>query len=219
MNTTSSTTTHTAATSAVITRGNPNLPEVALTFDDGPSQYTPQVLATLQRYNVPATFFVIGQNISQYPGYLQQELAAGNAVGNHTITHPHLPTLSASEIYSELSQTQNAIYDATGTRPTVFRPPFGEYNNDVVSAAGQLGMMVINWSADASDWENPPPAADVIASRILSTAENGAIFLLHEGGGDRSNTVAALPAIISGLQSRGFRLVTIHEMLAHLTDA
>lgn len=211
------TTTHAAAvTPAVITRGNPDLPEVALTFDDGPSQYTPQVLAVLQRYNVPATFFVIGECISQYPDYLQQELAAGNAVGNHTFTHPHLPTLAASAIYDELSQTQNAIYHALGMRPAVFRPPYGEYNNDVVNAASQSGMTVINWSAVANDWENPQPAADVIASRILSAAENGAIFLLHEGGGDRSNTVAALPAIISGLQSRGFRLVTIPDMLAHL---
>ncbi|WP_220204054.1 polysaccharide deacetylase family protein [Reticulibacter mediterranei] len=220
MNTTSSTTTHaaTTATPAVITRGNPNLPEVALTFDDGPSQYTPQVLAVLQRYNVPATFFLIGESISQYPGYLQQDLAAGNAVGNHTFTHPHLPTLSASAIYSELSQAQNAVYNVTGTRPTIFRPPYGEYNTDVVSAASQLGMTVINWSAAASDWENPPPAANVIASRILSAAENGAIFLLHEGGGDRSNTVAALPDIISGLQLRGFRLVTIPDMLAHRNE-
>jgi peptidoglycan-N-acetylglucosamine deacetylase len=205
-------------TPTVITRGNPNLPEVALTFDDGPGQYTPQVLETLQRYNVPATFFVIGQSSLQYPGYLQQDFAAGNAVGNHTFTHPHLPNLSTSEIYSELSQTQNAIYNATGTRPTVFRPPYGEYNNDAVNAASQLGMTVVNWSAAANDWENPPPAADVIASRILSAAANGAIFLLHEDGGDRSNTVAALPAIISELQSRGFRLVTIPEMLAHLNE-
>ncbi len=199
-------------TQTVITRGNPHLPEVALTFDDGPSEYTPQVLAVLQGYNAQATFFSIGESISHYPNYLHQDLA----VGNHTFTHPHLTTLSASEIYRELNQTRTAIYNATGTRPTVFRPPYGEYNNDVLNAASQLGMTVVNWSAAASDWENPPPAADVIASRILGCAENGAIFLLHEGGGDRSNTVAALPAIILGLQSRGLRLVTIPEMLAHL---
>jgi peptidoglycan/xylan/chitin deacetylase (PgdA/CDA1 family) len=200
----------------VISHGNPNLPEVALTFDDGPSQYTSQVLELLQSYRVQATFFSIGQHATQFSASLQEELAGGNAVGNHTLTHPHLTTLSPSAIFQELKEAQNAIFDAGGTGPTLFRPPYGEYNEQVLAAASQLGLTVITWSAAADDWHDPQPSSDVIASRILSAAENGAIFLLHEGGGDRANTVASLPAIITGLQARSLHLVTLPQMLAHL---
>lgn len=199
----------------VITRGNPRLPEVALTFDDGPSQFTPQVLAILRRYGAKATFFTIGQHCVQYPGYLRQALAEGMAVGNHTFTHPHLPTLSRAAISQELSKTQSAVFAATDTRPAIFRPPYGEYNVDVLTAAARLGLTVVTWSAAADDWHSPQPAADEIAARILGAAQHGAIFLLHEGGGDRSQTVAALPAIITGLQERGFSLVTIPHLLAN----
>jgi peptidoglycan/xylan/chitin deacetylase (PgdA/CDA1 family) len=115
-----------------------------------------------------------------------------------------------------LSSTQNEVFNSAGMRPAIFRPPYGEYNSDVPRAAAQLGLTVVTWSAAAEDWLHPQPPADVIASRILGAAENGAIFLLHEGGGDRAQTVAALPAIITGLQERGFALVTIPQMLAHL---
>src|SRR5579885_847715 len=200
-----------------MTHGNPRLPEVALTFDDGPSQYTPQILAILRRYGVRATFFFIGQNVAQFPAYLRQALIGGHAVENHTFTHPHLTTLPFTTICQELSSTQSAVLRASGTRPTVFRPPYGEYNADVVTAANQLGLTVVTWGADASDWVTPQPSADIITSRILNAADNGSIFLLHEGGGDRANTVAALPAIITGLQARGLSLVTIPQMLASLS--
>lgn len=206
----------TADMTTVITHGNPHLPEVALTFDDGPSQYTPEVLAILQHYGVRATFFFIGHNITCFPTYLQQALDGQNAVENHTFTHPHLPALPFASIYQELSMTQSAVLKETGTCPTVFRPPYGEYNADVVTAARLLGLTVVTWGADANDWVTPQPSADLIASRVLSAAGNGAIILLHEGGGDRANTVAALPAIITGLQARGLTLVTIPQMLANL---
>lgn len=199
-----------------ITHGNLTLPAVALTFDDGPGVHTPQVLAILQHYNVQATFFFIGQNVVRSPLYLRQALAGGNAVGNHTLTHPHLSTLPFPAVYAELSNTQDIIQNAAGASPTLFRPPYGEYNADVSTAAGQLGLTVVTWSADASDWNSPQPSADYIASSILDAARNGAIFLLHEGGGNRANTVAALPAIIEGLLARGFGLVTIPQMLADL---
>lgn len=206
----------TLSKTTVVTHGNPRLPEVALTFDDGPSEYTPQVLAILEHYRVKATFFSIGQNIAQFPLSLQQDQVGGNAIENHTFTHPHLTTLPFATIYQELSKTQKAVLRATGARPTVFRPPYGEYNADVVTAARQLGLTVVTWGSDANDWVTPQPSADLIVSRILSAAGNGAIFLLHEGGGNRTNTVAALPAIITGLQARGLRLVTLPQMLASL---
>lgn len=198
------------------THGNPDLPEVALTFDDGPGAYTQHVLTILQRYNVQATFFFIGQRIAQFPASLQQVLAGGNVVGNHTFTHPHLPALPFSAISEELSATQSAILNETGASPAIFRPPYGEYNPDVLRAASQLGLTTITWSADARDWTHPQPSTAQIASSILGAAGNGTIFLLHEGGGNRANTVAALPSIIEGLQARGLRLVTIPQMLVHL---
>ena len=200
----------------ILSRGNPNLPEVALTFDDGPGQYTSQIVAHLQSYGVQATFFSIGRYATQFSASLQEELAGGNAVGNHTLTHPHLTTLSPSAIFQELREAQDTLFDTGGTRPKLFRPPYGEYNEQVLAAASQLGLTVVTWSAAADDWNDPQPSADAIASRILSAAENGAIFLLHEGGGDRANTVASLPAIITGLQARGLHLVTLPQMLAHL---
>lgn len=201
----------------VITHGNPHRPEVALTFDDGPGQYTPQVLAVLQHYRVRATFFFIGQHIAQFPAFLREGLAGGNALGNHTFTHPHLTTLSLASIHQELNTTQSAVLKETGTRPTLFRPPYGEYNEDVVTAANKLGLSIVTWNAEANDWLTPQPSAGTIAERILCAASNGAIFLLHEGGGNRANTVEALPAIITGLQARGFTLVTIPQMLAALS--
>jgi peptidoglycan-N-acetylglucosamine deacetylase len=201
-----------AAPSTIYSQGSAHVPEVALTFDDGPSPYTPQVLAVLKQYNVKATFFLWGEHVQQYPGYAQQELAAGNALGNHTWTHPHLTTLSNSAIMTELTNTQNAIKQATGYTPTLFRPPYGEYHSNVLAVAGQVGLpSTIIWSYAPLDWETPPP--DVIASRVLSNTSNGSIILLHDGGGDRSNTVAALPTIIQGLQARGLRLVTVPQIL------
>ncbi len=198
-----------------ITHGNPNLPEVALTFDDGPSVYTRQALAILQRYSVQATFFFIGQHIAQFPTSPQEVLAGGNAVGNHTLTHPRLPTLSFAAIYGELSETQNALLRGTGMYPIIFRPPYGEYNTDVLKAASQFNLITVTWSADAGDWTDPQPSATRIAASILEAAGNGAIFLLHEGA-NRANTIAALPAIIEGLHARGLRLVTIPRMLLNL---
>ncbi len=203
-------------TNLSITHGNPTLSEVALTFDDGPSAYTPQVLAILQHYNVQATFFCRGKNSWQFPSHLQQALAGGNAVGNHTLTHPHLPTLPFPEIYEELSNTQNIIQQTTGACPTIFRPPYGEYNSDVLRAASQLGLTIVTWSASANDWTDPQPPVSQIVSNMLGGARNGAILLFHEGGGNRANTVEALPAIIDGLQTRGLRLVTLSQMLSTL---
>lgn len=205
-----------AGLATIMTRGNPELPEVALTFDDGPGPYTAQILAILQRFGVPATFFVLGQNIASFQSCLPQAVAGGNAIGNHTLTHPRLPTLSYTEIYRELSETQEAIFRASGTRPTVFRPPYGAYDAHVLASAGQLGLTTVIWSADPNDWRDPQPSVDLITSRILSSVENGTICLFHDSGGDRANTVAALPAIITGLQERGLRLVTLPQMVENM---
>lgn len=197
--------------------GNTQLPEIALTFDDGPNPYyTPQILSVLQQYNVKATFFDIGYLVEDYPNIVRQEFKAGNIVADHSWSHPLLTTLSAQALYSQLARASNDIKAVTGVRPLFFRPPYGSYNNQVIAQAKSLGLSSIIWNDEARDWALP--GVSVIVSRILGLARNGAIILLHDGGGSRAQTVAALPYIITDLRSRGYTFVTIDQMIRHLTD-
>lgn len=195
--------------------GNPSLPEVALTFDDGPNPYyTQQVLAVLQQYGIKATFFCIGRQVAEYPWLVQQEYAAGNVIGNHTWSHPDLTKLSSDDILTQINTTSDAIQQAIGVRPTFFRPPYGVFNANVLTQANQLGLTTIIWNDEARDWTTP--GISVISSRILGLAGNGAIILLHDGGGNRSQTVAALPTIITSLRQQGYTFVTLPQMVHDL---
>jgi peptidoglycan-N-acetylglucosamine deacetylase len=196
--------------------GNPRLPEIALTFDDGPNPpYTSQILAILQRYGVQATFFDIGSEAAAYPDLVQQETQQASIVGNHTWTHPpDLTSLPPKDVRAQLQSTSNEIEADTGMAPTLFRPPGGNYNGEVQSIAASLGLSTILWNVDPRDWSRP--GTDKIIQNILDTTRNGSIIILHDGGGDRSETVAALPVIITALEQRGFRLVTIPQMIQHL---
>ncbi len=195
--------------------GNQSIPEVALTFDDGPNPYyTQQVLAVLQQYGIKATFFCIGRQVAQYPSLVKQEYAAGNVIGNHTWSHANLTQLSSDTILTQINTTSDAIQQAIGVRPTFFRPPYGVINTNVLTQANQLGLTTIVWNDEARDWTTP--GISVISSRILGLAGNGAIILLHDGGGNRSQTVAALPTIITSLQQQGYTFVTLPQMVHDL---
>ena len=195
--------------------GNPHLPEIALTFDDGPNpSYTHQILALLQQYDVKATFFVIGSEATAYPSLVQQEYQQGHVVGNHTWTHPNLTTLSPAAVRNELQSTSSEIEADTGALPTVFRPPGGNFNSTVQSIAASLGLSTILWNVDPRDWSRP--GTSVIIQRVLDAVHNGSIILMHDGGGDRSQTVAALPTIPTTLEQRGFQFVTIPRMIQDL---
>lgn len=197
--------------------GNRYLPEIALTFDDGPSPYyTPQVLSILQHYGIKATFFCIGRQVARYPYLVKQEYTNGNLVGNHSWSHSNLALLSESDIVSQINLTADAIQQATGVRPTLFRPPYGVFNTRVLTNANILGLTTIIWNDEARDWTTP--GTNVIVSRILNLANNGAIILLHDGGGDRSQTIAALPTIITTLRSRGFQFVTLQQMVQDMPE-
>jgi len=194
--------------------GNPRLPEIALTFDDGPgSSYTSQILAILEQIHVQATFFVIGSQAATYPNLVSQESKQGNRVGNHTWTHPDLTKMSSDQVYAELQQTSEVIQADAGT-PTLFRPPYGHFNGQVQAIGASLGLSTILWNVDPRDWSRP--GVNTIIQRVLDTTNNGAIILMHDGGGDRSQTVAALPTIITTLEQRGFRFVTIQHMIKNL---
>lgn len=198
--------------------GNTHVPEIALSFDDGPTPpYTSQILNVLNSYNVQATFFVIGLRVTVYPDLVRQEYEQGNAIGNHTWTHPKLTRLSSAEVRSELQKTSDAIKSVIGVAPTVFRPPYEEFNASVQSIAASLGLSTVLWNVDPRDWAVPGTKA--IIANVLHSVHDGSIIEMHDGGGNRSETVAALPTIITTLEQRGFRFVTIPRLIANLSTA
>ena len=204
--------------------------EVALTFDDGPDPvWTPQILSILEQYHVPATFFAIGENGVSNRGLLQRMVRDGDEIGNHTYTHPNLAGESGTGVDLQLNATRRLIEAYTGKSIRLFRAPyFGDAEpttpDELVPAliAQQHGYTVVGLHVDPGDWTRP--GAPAIVQRTLqqvagATAERSAnIILLHDGGGDRAQTVAALPAIIVGLQQAGYRIVPV-ATLAGLTHA
>jgi peptidoglycan-N-acetylglucosamine deacetylase len=168
--------------------------------------YTPQLLSVLEAKGVPATFFVLGERAVQFPSLVQQEHADGDGVGDHTWDHPDLTTLAPDQIRQELDSTAVEIASLTGTRPTLWRPPFGAFNDTVTQIASSLGLSMRLWDVNPSDFDMP--GTDVIVSRVVDNVSNNAIILLHDGSQeadfDRSQTVAALPTIIDTLRAAGY---------------
>jgi peptidoglycan/xylan/chitin deacetylase (PgdA/CDA1 family) len=184
---------------------------VALTFDDGPSpQYTPLILATLRRLHVHATFFVIGYLAQADPALVREELKLGMEVGNHSYNHPEVPPfgeLAPRVMRDEIAVSAN-ILSAIGIRPTLFRPPGGSFSPTLLRTVSALGERVVLWSVDPTDWTLGISSRQIVSS-VLSAVRPGSIVILHDGGGDRSATLAALPAIVRGIRARGLRLVTL----------
>ncbi len=199
----------------LMAHGNPNLPEIALTFDDGPSpDYTKSVLDVLRHYHVLATFFMIGSWVERYPDLARAVVADGHAIGDHTWNHADLTQLSADQMMKQLSDTRDTIQRVTGYTTHLFRPPYMAYNRQVLDIAHSLKLSTILWSIDPHDYTRPGKGP--IISTVLTNAQNGSVVLMHDGGGDRSQTIAALSTIIEQLQGRGFTFVTIPQMLQHL---
>jgi peptidoglycan/xylan/chitin deacetylase (PgdA/CDA1 family) len=182
---------------------------VALTFDDGPGPYTAQVLAELRSLHVHATFFVIGHNASQSPGIVQALRAGGMVVGNHSWSHPILTKLTLAQQRAQLRRTQDVLEQTIGQRPRFFRPPSWAWNRTTARAVAEQGMIGVLFSVDTRDWSRPGVTAIV---RQALTARDGQIIALHDAGGDREQTVQALPLIVKGLRARGLRLVTLDEL-------
>ena len=190
------------------------VPEVALTFDDGPNPpYTGQILGILARYQVPATFFCVGLQASAHPAGVAELAAAGHGLGNHTWSHPFLPDLTRAQLAEQLDRTDEAVARAAGAGPpALFRPPYGSRSADVLRWLGERATPIVLWDVDPSDWARP--GAVVIAGRVLMQTRPGTIIVMHDGGGDRSQTVAALPLVIEGLLDRGFRFTRADALLA-----
>ncbi len=180
---------------------------IALTFDDGPGPFTPQVLSVLERDQVPATFFEIGEEVARYPQYSKMVAAAGFPVEDHTWSHPDLTTLPASGVDSQIDMTQAEIRNVTGTTPQCVRPPYDAWNASVLSQIASRGLTTMSYSIDPKDWTLP--GVQAIADRVVGAAFPGAVVDMHDAGGDRSQTVAALPQIITRLRAMGYSFVSI----------
>jgi peptidoglycan/xylan/chitin deacetylase (PgdA/CDA1 family) len=182
---------------------------VALTFDDGPWPHTTQQMLTiLSQRQAPATFFVVGRQVERYPELVRREVAAGMAIGSHSYRHPQpFDRLPVARIRDEITQGRRTLVPL-GIYPVGFRPPGGAASPAVTAAAQELGDRTVLWSVDPADWQ-PGVASDQLVQRVLAAARPGAIVLLHDGGGNRSATVAALPAIIDGLRRLGLTLTVV----------
>jgi len=181
---------------------------IALTFDDGPSIYTPQVLAVLNHYHVHATFFEIGRQVGPLAAISRSVVRDGDVIGDHTWSHP---VLTAANAAGQVNPTQRAIHTATGFTPCLLRPPYGTAPPGVVAIARSLGLLTIQWDVDPADWSRPGAAE--ISQRVLSAVHPGAIVIMHDGGGLRDQTVTALATIVPTLIDRGYRLVTVPQLL------
>lgn len=190
---------------------------VALTFDDGPyPPYTDQLLDLLKEKQVPATFFVIGQNVAKHPELLLRIAAEGHQVGNHTYNHVDLLKVDRQTIINEIEKTNQVIARIIGYVPSVMRPPHGFRDAVVMDIMAEYKLKVVEWSVASRDWVNP--GAEVIAERTLSKVQNGSVILLHDGDGvaaklPRSQTIAATRIIIDKLLAEGYQFVTVDEIL------
>ncbi|HXR36185.1 MAG TPA: glycosyltransferase, partial [Candidatus Binataceae bacterium] len=201
--------------------------KIALSFDDGPDpQNTPQILDILRKKHAVATFFVIGSDANQSLGLLKREYDEGNEIGNHTYTHPRVDEISRAQLQLELNLTERLFESTLGVKTLLFRPPYGiDHQPETASEVASLplpqsmGYLLVGSRIDPHDWGEPggvPPAPPkVIAQRVIDQAKQGvgSIVLLHDGGGDRSHTIQALPDIIDGLRAEGFQLVLASDLI------
>lgn len=187
---------------------------VAITFDDGPHEiYTPQILNLLNKYHAKATFFVIGKQVEKFPYIIKREVKDGHEIAIHTYSHHYDKNISEKTLKEELDHTSKIIFQATGFKPTLFRPVGGFYNPTIIDTAFHNHYKVILWSwhQDPKDWSKP--GTEKIASLIKTNAHPGDIILLHDSGGDRTQTVKALENILDYFSKNNFKCVTVSELL------
>jgi len=184
-------------------RGTDTRPAIALTFDDGPSESTAELLEILARYHAPASFFQCGANVRRLPSVAREVAAAGHEIGNHTDSHPLLALKSSAFIYRELAAAQESIERSTGVRPRYFRAPYGARWFGLGAAQQRLGLRGVMWSTIALDWKRQTPA---VVSRLLGGASRGAILCLHDG------------RVLESRPDIGVTLQTVRELLPKLME-
>lgn len=183
---------------------------IALTIDAAwQDDKTPFILETLNKYDVKATFFLCGFWAEDYPEMVKQIHAAGHQIGNHSATHPHMNSLSAQQIVNELKQFDDLLESITGERSTIFRAPYGEYNDNVINTVRNAGYEVIQWDIDTIDWKEER-SADQILDTVLPKLKSGSIILCHNNG---YKIEAYLPTLLETALEQGYKFVTIEELL------
>lgn len=192
---------------------NTGAKEIALTFDDGPwRKTTAQVLDILKKNNIKATFFWVGKHLQLYPDIAPQVIAEGHAIGNHTWSHQY-HKFDPAGAAKEIEDTAALIYKTTGVKTAFFRPPGGNLKNGLSGYAQKNQYAVMMWSVDSGDSRGHGVSAPALINNVLKGAKSGGIVLMHDGGGNRSTTVEALPKIIEGLRKEGYKFVTLPELL------
>ena len=197
--------------------GDPTQKKVSLTFDDGPNAtYTPQILKILKEYNIQATFFMLGKNVESYPDIAKEVAESGNVIGNHSYTHKNLIFDLNPYVRRQIIRSQSRILENTGITPLLFRPPYGGDDPFTVNQTKKLGYVMVKWSVSSKDWERP--GVSKIINNVLKNTKNGSIILMHDGDRlltkvDRSQTVEALPTIITNIQRQGYQFVTLPDLL------
>ena len=188
-----------------------NLPYIAMTFDDGPHpQNTPRLLNMLRERNIKATFYVTGRNVKLYPQLTRRIVAEGHEIGNHTWGHPNLQKMGNAQVRSELDRTRDIIVATTGVQPRTMRPPYGALSQSQRAwIFKDYGYPTILWSVDPEDWKKPGPS--VVTSRIVNNTRNGGIVLAHDL---HKSTIDAMPGSLDGLLRKGFKFVTVSQLLA-----
>jgi len=183
-----------------------NKKRISLTFDDGPDPtYTPKLLELLKKEKVPATFFLLGQNVEMYPEVVKEIVDHGQVIGSHTYDHKDLSTLDESVMTNEITKTDQIIKKLTGKKPAYFRPPYGSVNE---KAAELINRPIIQWSVDSEDWKSKN--SQMIIDRVTSTAYDGSIILLHD---IYPETIGAVPEIIRDLKKEGYQFVSLNTLL------
>ena len=193
-----------------VRHGPPGRKRIALTFDDGPSAFTSRMLDVLEAERVPATFFVVGRNVAGRAALLKRMLAGGHMIGNHSFTHVSLAKADRAAL-KQIDDAQAAIEAATGFTPCLIRPPFGLASRSLLRALSARRLTSVLWSVNPQDFRSP--GAATIRRRVLAGVKPGAIILDHDGGGDRRQTLAAIPSIIRTLKARGYSFVTVTDLL------
>ena len=187
--------------------------KIALTFDDGPHpQYTEEILGILAEFDIRATFFVIGENVTYYPTVFETVVAAGHEIGNHTFSHPHMQNESSDSLMAQMQRTQTLLQDKGVKGTHLFRPPAGVCSNAVCQAASKMGYDIILWTVDTHDWRHV--SKESIVKTVKNSVKSGDIILFHDYITAPSPTPDALRQLIPALLDEGYRFVTVSELIA-----
>lgn len=186
--------------------------KVALSFDDGPHpRYTGEILAVLEEYGIPATFFMIGKNVELYPQVAKAVHEKGHEIGNHTYTHPHMKKTSVNELKEEVQKTEKALSACGIPAPKLFRPPEGFRSVEQVNMLRELGYQTVVWSVDTHDWQGRT-VGDIVTS-VVDHIQGGDVLLFHDYTSGKNTTIAALKQVIPMLLQNGYRFVKISELM------